>query len=56
MPKFKSQGEKIKVFTLMIPEIANQMVKISSASKTCDMSDILACKCILLFSQFNYAL
>jgi len=42
MPKFKSQGEKIKVFTLMIPEIANQMVKISSTLKSCDMSDFLS--------------
>jgi hypothetical protein len=39
MPKFRSQGEKIGVFTLMIPEIANQMVKISSTLKTGDMSD-----------------
>jgi len=33
------QGEIIGIFTLMIPEIANQMVKISSTLKTCDMSD-----------------
>jgi hypothetical protein len=38
MLKLKSQGEEIKVFTLMIPEIANQMVKISPTLKTCDMS------------------
>jgi len=38
--KIKIQGEKIKVFSLMIPEIANQMVKISSILKTCDMSDM----------------
>jgi len=40
MPKYKSQGGTIGVFTLMIPEIANQKVKISSTSKTLDMSDI----------------
>jgi hypothetical protein len=34
------QGGTIGIFTLMIPEIANQMVKISSTLKTCDMSDI----------------
>mgnify|MGYP000057443828 CR=1 FL=1 len=38
MPEFKTQGEKVKFFTLMIPEIAGQKVEISSASKTCDMS------------------
>jgi hypothetical protein len=38
MPEFKTQGEKFEFFTLMIPEIANQKVKISPASKTCDMS------------------
>ena len=34
------RGETIGVFTLMIPKIANQKVRISSTSKTCDMSDI----------------
>jgi len=33
------QGGTIGIFTLMIPEIANQMVKISSTLKTCDISD-----------------
>ena len=40
MPKIKSQGEIIRVFTLMIPGIASQIVKISYVLKTCDMSDI----------------
>jgi hypothetical protein len=35
-----NQGETVGVFTLMILEIANQDMKISSASKTCDMSYI----------------
>jgi hypothetical protein len=39
MPKYKSQGGTIGVFTLMIPEIACQKVKLSSNPKTCDMSD-----------------
>jgi hypothetical protein len=34
------QAETIKVFTLMISDIACQKVKISSTLKTCDMSDI----------------
>jgi hypothetical protein len=42
MPKFKSQGEKIKAFTLIIPGIVNQMVKISAGPKTCDKSDYVA--------------
>jgi hypothetical protein len=43
MPKFRSQGEIIRVFTLMIcPEIASQIVKISYFLKTCDMSDLSA--------------
>ena len=41
MPKIKSQGETIEVFTLMISEIVNKKVKISPTLKTCDMSDIL---------------
>jgi hypothetical protein len=40
MPKYKIQGGTFGGFTLMTPEIANQKVKISSASKTFDMSDI----------------
>ena len=40
MPKFKSQGEKIKAFTLIIPGIVNQMVKISCTAKIGDKSDI----------------
>ncbi len=40
MPKYKSQGGTIGVFTLMISEIANQKVEISSASKTRDKSDV----------------
>jgi len=40
MPNYKIQGETNGVFTLMIPEIANQIVKISSSFKTGDMSDI----------------
>ena len=35
-----NQGEAISVFTLMILEIAIQKMKISSISKTTDMSDI----------------
>ena len=35
----KDQGETISVFTLMISEIANQKVKISSTAKTGDKSD-----------------
>jgi hypothetical protein len=38
MPERKSQGETVGIFILMIPEIANQKVKISSTLKTCDMS------------------
>ena len=38
MPKFKTQGEKVEFFTLMIPEIVNQKVEISATFKTCDMS------------------
>jgi hypothetical protein len=34
-----NQGEAISVFTLMILEIAIQKIKISSISKTTDMSD-----------------
>jgi hypothetical protein len=41
MPERKSQGETVGIFILMISEIANQKVEISSTLKTCDMSDIL---------------
>jgi hypothetical protein len=34
-----SQGEAIGVLTLMNTQIAIQKIKISSTSKTCDMSD-----------------
>jgi len=37
---FRGSKTLAGVFTLMIPEIASQMVKISSTMKTCDMSDI----------------
>jgi hypothetical protein len=37
--QFKSE-RMIGGFTLVIPEIANQMVKISSTLKTCDTSDL----------------
>jgi hypothetical protein len=37
---WNKQIDTIGFFTLMIPEIANQEVKISSISKTCDMSDL----------------
>jgi len=40
MPKYKNQGGTIGGSTLIIPEIATQKVEISSASKTCDKSDI----------------
>ena len=53
MPKFKSQGEKIKVFILMIPEIANQKVEISPTLKTCDMSDILLVLVVLVSAVKN---
>jgi hypothetical protein len=36
----KDQGETISVFTLMISEIANQKVKISSTAKTGDKSEV----------------
>ena len=48
MPERKSQGETIRFFTLMIPEIATQKVEISSLLKTCDMSDILLCPWLLV--------
>jgi hypothetical protein len=38
MPEFKTQGEKVKFFTLMIPEIASQKVEILPTLKICDMS------------------
>jgi len=50
MPKYKSQGGTIGVFTLMIPEIASQKVKISSTLKTCDMSDFP----LILFSHRRF--
>jgi hypothetical protein len=40
IPERKRQGETLGIFTLMILEIANQIVKISSTLKTCDMSRI----------------
>jgi len=46
-----NQGEAISVFTLMILEIANQKMKISSISKTTDKSDILALIAYLQFSK-----
>jgi hypothetical protein len=39
MPEYKSQGGKIGFFTLMISEIDNQKMEISSALKICDKSD-----------------
>lgn len=40
MPKVKSQGGTNSFFTLIIPEIASQKVKILSNLKTFDKSDI----------------
>jgi hypothetical protein len=37
---FRGSETLAGVFTLMIPEISNQKVEISSTLKTCDMSDI----------------
>ena len=45
-----NQGEAISVFTLIILEIAIQKMKISSISKTTDMSDILA---LIAYVQFS---
>jgi hypothetical protein len=47
-----NQDEAISVFTLMILEIANQKMKISSISKITDMSDILA---LIAYMQFSIA-
>jgi hypothetical protein len=40
--QFKSQQAIPWLFSLMLPEIAGQKVKISTDLETCDMSDISA--------------
>ena len=40
MPEHKSQGETVRIFTLIISEIAARKVQLSSAHETGDMSDI----------------
>jgi len=55
MPNIKSQGEANDVFTLMNIQIAIQKVKISSTSKTGDMSDLVLIA-YLQFSKREYLL
>jgi hypothetical protein len=40
MLEHKSQGETVRIFTLIISEIATRKVKISAGRKICDISDI----------------